>query len=655
MPTLIIRNGINTNINRNVNDNDTSKETQILLNRKSTQIENNATSIHANNSSSIFNVDENYITSNINEQIQKLNDGELSIIAKEKSNADSNSRSSTTVFPSNDTSKQNLNQIQNGKQSIVNEENYNKNTNTEKKNTAVVKIEDNIENKQSPLQGVQLKNEKLKGSVINLQQTKEQATRTVHFADKKLCKEEEMDIENEYESKNCCLLQQIQFVHNQVQSLRQQEEQTFDEQHSVGLNERKRKHMIDGTSMHIVEKAVKKRNDDGLNIWKRNYELLCKFYQREGHCNVPDRHVKDGIKLGVWLGEQRRLKRKGSLDTDRILHLNELDIGWDASREQLESNYQLPCKFNNQEGLYNVPTRHEEDGVNLVYWIDRHTKSKTNGSMYSYRMATEKWECNFKLLCSFYNREGHCNVPSHHMKDGFQLGRWLNRQKKLKQQGRLENIHVNELNKLGIVWDVSREQLDSNFQLLCKFYKREGHYNVPNRHVEDGFYLGNWLSTQRKLKKKGSLDSARIARLNELGIIWDVVRERWESTFQCLSTFYNREGHCNVLSGHVENGIQLGEWLKLQRKLKKKGKLDIKRVTKLNKLGIVWDVMREQWESKYQLLCKFYKREGHRIVPYYHMEDGIKLGCWVMAQKKSKRNGTMDSDRIARLDEHGIF
>ena len=41
---------------------------------------------------------------------------------------------------------------------------------------------------------------------------------------------------------------------------------------------------------------------------------------------------------------------------------------------------------------------------------------------------------------------------------------------------------------------------------------------MPDKHEERGAKLGNWLSNQRKLRKKGVMDAERERRLEEVGV-----------------------------------------------------------------------------------------------------------------------------------------
>lgn len=65
--------------------------------------------------------------------------------------------------------------------------------------------------------------------------------------------------------------------------------------------------------------------------WERHFCELMQFKERFGHCNVPahsDRHRA----LGTWVYNQRVLKRKGRLDSDRRLKLESEGFMWYVQR-----------------------------------------------------------------------------------------------------------------------------------------------------------------------------------------------------------------------------------------------------------------------------------------------------------------------------------
>jgi len=65
--------------------------------------------------------------------------------------------------------------------------------------------------------------------------------------------------------------------------------------------------------------------------WERNLALLEQYKEREGHCNVPDSHQEDDVRLGRWLTRQRQTRKGNRLQTlslERIERLDKVGIRW---------------------------------------------------------------------------------------------------------------------------------------------------------------------------------------------------------------------------------------------------------------------------------------------------------------------------------------
>ena len=203
------------------------------------------------------------------------------------------------------------------------------------------------------------------------------------------------------------------------------------------------------------------------------------------------------------------------------------------------------------------------------------------------------------------------------------------------------SIDVEIVDRLGMGWD-------EWYGLLQKFHKREGHCRVPQRTHEFGLYLGRWVNRQRSQKKRLTPD--QIKRLDSLGFNWDPRAEQWEEGFAALQKFHQREGHCRVLGGNREFGLNLGSWVENQR-ARKKG-LTHDQIKRLDSLGFNWDPRAEQWEESFAALQKFQHREGHCRVPRGTQEFGLNLGAWV-GKQRSKKEG-LTPDQIRRLDLLGF-
>jgi len=266
------------------------------------------------------------------------------------------------------------------------------------------------------------------------------------------------------------------------------------------------------------------------------------------------------------------------------------------------------------------------------------------------------WDEMYDLLEKYKDRKGNCSVPFNHKEEGHNLGNWLNTQRQLKKNGKLDVSTINRLESLGVFWDVFDEKWENMFRLMEQYKEQHGDYNVPFKHKEDGFNIGQWLNKQRHFKKKDQLEASRRDRLDKLGVVWKVNEspKLWENVFQLLKQYKQREGNCNVLQNHKEDNFNLGYWLNTQRKLKKKGTLEDSRKEELERLGVVWNPSDEQWEQMFCLFREYKQRNGDCNVPRSYSEDGANLGRWLSFQRELKKKGKMDASREERLEKLGV-
>jgi hypothetical protein len=66
--------------------------------------------------------------------------------------------------------------------------------------------------------------------------------------------------------------------------------------------------------------------------------------------------------------------------------------------------------------------------------------------------------------------------------------------------------------------------------------------------------------------------------------------------------------------------------------------------------GWTWNVRDDAWEQGFAYLQNFVEREGHAKVPQRHVEDGYRIGRWVMAQRREYQNGRLAPQRRSRLN-----
>jgi hypothetical protein len=194
--------------------------------------------------------------------------------------------------------------------------------------------------------------------------------------------------------------------------------------------------------------------------WEEGIDSLAAYVRQTDNARVPDSYVdEDGYPLGTWVVQQRIWYRKGILPS--------------ARERQLEA---FPA------------------------WV------------WDERAAL--WDEGFAALTSFAERTGSARVPTSHVEDGYQLGKWVNWQRSMFRQGKLPHDRAERLSKLpGWAWDAQVAKWDEMFAALVAFTDREGTSRVPHNHKEQGLNLGSWVGNQRVSNARGRLSEGRVRRL----------------------------------------------------------------------------------------------------------------------------------------------
>lgn len=214
---------------------------------------------------------------------------------------------------------------------------------------------------------------------------------------------------------------------------------------------------------------------------------------------------------------------------------------------------------------------------------------------------------------------------------------------------------------LTVSWDVM-------YGYAKRYYMLHKDLNVPYKYkTPEGFSLGTWLSTQRKVYAglvSGSLDAQKIKKLEAIGIQWDNrLDSAWNRHYEAARTYFEANGNLMVPVSYItDDGFRLGVWIANLRSYRKNGIhrsiLRSERIEQLNRIGMVWDGNDYLWEQKYEAAYAYYKRHGNLEVPKDYVDkNGIKLYKWLISVRAAYRKPgvvSLSKERIQALNAIGM-
>lgn len=205
--------------------------------------------------------------------------------------------------------------------------------------------------------------------------------------------------------------------------------------------------------------------------WNEMFEKLLKYKEEHGDTRVPRKFPPDQ-KLARWVDQQARDFKAGKISDERMEKLT--SIGFDFG------------------------SRRQRDEWDVMFY-----------QLVGYKKASGKTRVSKKKSKDDADREGQDN----------RLAKWVDAQRRLKRLNKLSHIQIKRLESIGFEWNAIADKWEQMYNRLLVYKEANGHCMVPQRHSADG-NLGEWVRTQRRFNRKGTLSQDKIERLNAIGFTW---------------------------------------------------------------------------------------------------------------------------------------
>lgn len=353
--------------------------------------------------------------------------------------------------------------------------------------------------------------------------------------------------------------------------------------------------------------------------WNRYYAALTKYRQEHGDLDIPADYVTaDGIRLGGFICNLRTARALGNrcvyLTEERIQKLDSLGMIWNKLDLLWERNYAACLEFYQEHRDLNIPVKYvSPNGLKIGVWLQKIRRNRANGNgrlsqeqidrlnaigMVWEDTYTRQWEYGYRQALKWYEVHRSLEVPATYVdEDGFPLGKWIGRHREInpntgRRAIRLTPERKMKLDALEMRWE-KNDPWETRYQLAKAYYSEHGDLNIPGGYVVEGIWLNKWLNEQKQIylgKRSGkSLTDRQIAKLEKIGMSWGSQSERiWIVRYAEAKRFFIEHGNWALSDNQTSDGKRLNNWVRMQRKAAKAGKLSQRQIQMLREIGITF-------------------------------------------------------------------
>ena len=346
--------------------------------------------------------------------------------------------------------------------------------------------------------------------------------------------------------------------------------------------------------------------------WYMMYERLKEYKKEYGDINVPIYYkTPDGILLGHWLSNIRSsyknpMPGNTRLNSNKIKLLEELGIDWAPIESQWENIYLIAKQYYEEKGDLLIPDKYvTAENIKLGRWIATQRYNYKEGIISEEKIALldkigmvwsvydYDWMKMYDQAVLYYRENGNLLIPNNYKtKTKISLGSWIGKQRKNYREKKISDREVNLLNQIGMVWSLSEYEWMKNYRLAVDYYNENGKLIIPKDYkTKDGFPLGRWIERQRKLFQDKVLSEKEISLLGSIGMEWSKIDYNWMEKYDLAVSYYKNKGDLLVPSRYTTvDGVNLGIWIKHQRKRYKENRISEREISLLDKIGMVWSL-----------------------------------------------------------------
>lgn len=396
-------------------------------------------------------------------------------------------------------------------------------------------------------------------------------------------------------------------------------------------------------SLDVIQRSVTTKCLEAMGSeW---YETLGQYQSYLEAYNTAYISQKDNPELHKWQESQRYHNAYGTLSEEHKLELNAIGFIWNIDEAIWLDNLE-------EHKLYILRAGAEQSHRVACAWAVRQRIQKRKNALseskiamldaigFVWEISDVQWLSKINETKSYLSSENKDQIPR-------SIYVWMLTQRNQRNKGLLSIERISQLDAIGFVWDTEEAEWLTQYEAYQHYIKASGSNYISAKGEYVKLYY--WASTQRKIKNKGLLSVERVALLDDLFFVWDVVMEVWLGNLDDYRSYITLTGFVNMIA--ADNEV-LYAWCVRQRKQRNKGLLSKDQVAILDELGFIWDIDAFNWMAQYNDLVSIKARTGSALVS--SRGTTTKLYDWSLRQRKQHALGQLTKARIVLLEAIGF-
>lgn len=340
------------------------------------------------------------------------------------------------------------------------------------------------------------------------------------------------------------------------------------------------------------------------NSWELVFETL-KEYKEKFDRFPSSNESYDGMRLGTWCINQRKLYNAGKLSKTRVEKLNGIGFVWSVGEENWNAMFARLSELTKMLGHFPKAGDFTGDYEDISGWLNGQRTAFRCGRMSEDRVqklkklgcrlnpsASEKWEQRRNELAEYARENGRFPTFADSKNDpqAAELYIWINSQQKKLASGKMSDEQKQSLDEINFPWTRNADSWSRQFELLKEFVAENG--SLPKRDdIYKGAKIGVWYASQLNALKSGKLSGDKKASLESLGTpLISGGRQknlrRWNEVYDAVRQ-YILDNDDQPKVGETLAGIDAGKWIYKQNSDFRAGRLSEEQVGLLREIGVI--------------------------------------------------------------------